>query len=86
MSAPKSWDDVQGVKHVQFRSFPLAADGRAVPPMAAELWAAGCDDETAIFVADQLCRHGITMIRRNSDGTVSYIGAHEWRANNKEQL
>lgn len=60
------------------RAFPDAADGRPVPPMAAEIWAAGADLDTANFVARQLAASGIAMIRRNADGTISYIGASEW--------
>ena len=47
--------------------------------MAVELWAAGADTETANFVARQLAVSGIAMIRQNADGTISYIGAEEWR-------
>lgn len=60
------------------RSFPGAADGRPPMPMAAELWAAGCDLDTAQFAARQLAFAGIAMIRRNGDGTVTYIGAEDW--------
>lgn len=59
------------------RAFPDAADGRPIPPMSAEIWAAGADTETAIFVARQLAMYGIAMIRRNEDGTISYIGADQ---------
>lgn len=61
------------------RSFPTAADGRPIPPMAVELWAAGADVETANFVARQLAASGIAMIRQNADGTISYIGSEEWK-------
>lgn len=63
-----------------FRAFPDVADGLRIPPMAVELWAAGCDHETAAFVARQLAASGVAMIRQNADGTVSYIGAEEWQA------
>jgi chromosomal replication initiation ATPase DnaA len=45
------------------RSFPEAADGLPQVPMEAELWAAGCDLETARFVAKQLARDGYTLIK-----------------------
>lgn len=61
------------------RSFPEAADGRPSTPMAVELWVAGCDLDTARFVANHLAFNSIAMIRHNDDGTVSYIGAEEWQ-------
>jgi len=45
------------------RSFPEAADGLPQAPMEAELWAAGCDLETARFVAKQLDREGYRLIK-----------------------
>ena len=45
------------------RSFPEAANGLPALPMEAELWAAGCDLETARFVARQLGNQGYTLIR-----------------------
>ena len=45
------------------RSFPEAADGRPSLPMEPELWAAGCDMETARFVARQLAAQGYTLVR-----------------------
>ena len=68
------------------RVFPEAADGRPVPAMAAEIWAAGADTETASFVAQQLASAGIAMIRRNIDGTISYIGAENWTAETISEL
>jgi len=50
------------------RSFPEAADGRPALPMEAELWAAGCDHETARFVARQLDVRGYTLIRAEDIG------------------
>ncbi len=45
------------------RSFPEAADGLPQVPMEAELWAAGCDLETARFVAHQLGKHGYVLMK-----------------------
>jgi hypothetical protein len=45
------------------RSFPEAANGLPQAPMEAELWAAGCDLETARFVAKQLDREGYRLIK-----------------------
>lgn len=45
------------------RSFPEAADGRPALPMEPELWAAGCDHETARFVARQLRQDGYYLVR-----------------------
>ena len=45
------------------RSFPEAANGLPQAPMEAELWAAGCDLETARFVAKQLDRDGFVLIK-----------------------
>jgi hypothetical protein len=45
------------------RSFPEAANGLPQAPMEAELWAAGCDLETARFVAKQLERDGFVLIK-----------------------
>jgi hypothetical protein len=45
------------------RSFPEAANGLPQAPMEAELWAAGCDLETARFVAKQLDRMGYTLVK-----------------------
>jgi hypothetical protein len=45
------------------RSFPEAANGLPQVPMEAELWAAGCDLETARFVAQQLERDGFVLIK-----------------------
>jgi hypothetical protein len=45
------------------RSFPEAADGLSQVPMEAELWAAGCDLETARFVAKQLGRDGYMLVK-----------------------
>jgi hypothetical protein len=45
------------------RSFPEAADGLPQVPMEAELWAAGCDLETARFVAQQLDREGYRLVK-----------------------
>jgi hypothetical protein len=45
------------------RSFPEAADGLPQVPMEAELWAAGCDLETARFVAKQLGREGYMLVK-----------------------
>jgi len=50
------------------RSFPEAADGRPSLPMEEELWAAGCDLETARFVARQLDVNGYTLIRAEDIG------------------
>ena len=45
------------------RSFPEAANGLPQAPMEAELWAAGCDLETARFVAQQLERDGYVLVK-----------------------
>lgn len=45
------------------RSFPEAGDGTPTPPMAAEIWAAGADTETARFVARQLRQDGYYLVR-----------------------
>ena len=45
------------------RSFPEASNGLPQAPMEAELWAAGCDLETARFVAQQLERDGFALIK-----------------------
>ena len=47
----------------EHRSFPEAANGLPALPMELELWAAGCDTETARFVARQLNAQGYTLIR-----------------------
>jgi hypothetical protein len=47
----------------EVRSFPEAANGLPQAPMEAELWAAGCDLETARFVAKQLDREGYVLIK-----------------------
>jgi len=44
------------------RSFPDAADGRPLPPMAYDLMAAGLSSEDACFVAVQLRRKGFYLI------------------------
>ena len=45
------------------RSFPEAANGLPQAPMEAELWSAGCDLETARFVAKQLARDGYVLVK-----------------------
>jgi len=68
---PKKADDHQGVGEdirggsgmSDARSFPEAANGLPQAPMEAELWAAGCDLETARFVAKQLDREGYRLIK-----------------------
>lgn len=45
------------------RSFPDAADGRPIPPMAAELWAAGLNTDDANFAARQLRGNGYYLVR-----------------------
>ena len=52
----------------EHRSFPDAANGLPILPMEAELWAAGCDNETARFVARQLDANGYTLIRAEDIG------------------
>jgi len=47
----------------EHRSFPDAGNGLPILPMQAELCAAGCDTETARFVARQLDAQGYTLIR-----------------------
>ena len=47
----------------EHRSFPEAANGLPQAPMEAELWTAGCDLETARFVAKQLDREGYRLIK-----------------------
>lgn len=53
---------------IDARSFPEAADGTPALPMEPELWAAGCDLETARFVARQLDAHGYTLVRAEDIG------------------
>ena len=50
------------------RSFPEAADGTPTLPMEAELWAAGCDHETAKFAARQLREQGYYMVKPSDLG------------------
>lgn len=50
------------------RSFPEASDGRPSLPMEPELWAAGCDLETARFVARQLRQQGYYLVRPDDLG------------------
>ncbi|TNC14868.1 hypothetical protein FF100_04630 [Methylobacterium terricola] len=50
------------------RSFPEAADGRPASDEEVMLWAAGCDTETARFVAGQLQRQGVTLVRAPRQG------------------
>ena len=45
------------------RSFPEAHDGRPARPMEVELWAAGCDTETARFVARMLAAAGYRLVK-----------------------
>ena len=52
----------------EHRSFPEAGNGLPVLPMQAELWAAGCDVETARFVARQLDAQGYTLVRAEDIG------------------
>jgi hypothetical protein len=47
----------------EHRSFPEAGNGLPALSMEAELWAAGCDRETARFVARQLAADGYTLVR-----------------------
>jgi len=50
------------------RSFPDAADGRPLPPMAYDLMAAGLSSEDACFVAVQLRRNGFYLIHPDRIG------------------
>ena len=52
----------------EHRSFPDAANGLPILPMEAELWAAGCDHETARFVARQLAKDGYVLVRAEDIG------------------
>ena len=52
----------------EHRSFPDAGNGLPILPMQAELWAAGCDIDTARFVAGQLDAEGYTLIRAEDIG------------------
>ena len=45
------------------RSFPEAADGRPLPPMANELMTAGLSDDDARFVARRLRDDGYYLVR-----------------------
>ena len=47
------------------RSFPEAADGKPISEEEALLWGAGCDPETARFVARQLQRQGVMLVKTN---------------------
>jgi hypothetical protein len=62
------------------RSFPEAANGLPQVPMEAELWAAGCDLDTARFVAKQLGREGYVLIKPHDLWTAHkhYEGAHRY--------
>lgn len=51
-----------------YRSFPDAADGRPLPPMADELMAAGLNDEDARFVARMLRDQGYYLVREADIG------------------
>lgn len=53
---------------VEKRSFPDAANGLPQIPMEVELWAAGCDHDTARFVAHQLGENGYSLIRAQDIG------------------
>lgn len=50
------------------RDLTDAANGLPILPMEPELWAAGCDHETARFVARQLAAKGYTLIRAEDIG------------------
>ena len=50
------------------RSFPDAADGRPLPPMANELISAGLAPDDARFVARMLRRDGYYLIRADDIG------------------
>ena len=50
------------------RSFPEAADGRPLPPMADELMSAGLSGEDARFVARMLRRDGYYLVRADDIG------------------
>lgn len=50
------------------RSFPEAADGSPSLPMEPELWAAGCDLDTARFVARQLASDGYSLTKADELG------------------
>lgn len=45
------------------RIWPDAADGSPSLPMEPELWAAGCDLDTARFVARQLAKDGYALVK-----------------------
>ena len=49
------------------RSFPDAADGRPLPPMADELMTAGLSGEDARFVAIQLAQNGLMLVPAPQD-------------------
>ena len=53
---------------IEHRSFPEAGNGLPILPMQSELWAAGCDIDTARFVARQLDASGYTLIRAEDIG------------------
>lgn len=50
------------------RSFPDAADGRPMPPMAYELMAAGLGEDDARFVARVLRQEGYYLVRSEDIG------------------
>lgn len=52
------------------RSWPDAGDGTPTSDMAVHLWAAGCDPETARFVAMMLERSGL-VIQASDPSTLS---------------
>lgn len=55
-------EDRTGVRVTAYhRSFPEAADGRPMPPMADELMTAGLNCEDARFVAIQLAQNGLRL-------------------------
>lgn len=59
------------------RSFPDAADGRPVPPMAAELWAAGLSVDDANFAAVQLRQSGYYLVRADDVGWPEIMAFNE---------
>ncbi len=60
--------DCDGRGELVSRSFPDAADGTPTLPMEPELWAAGCDHDTAKFTAGMLRQQGYYLVRPSDLG------------------
>jgi len=61
------------------RSFPEAADGTPTLPMEPELWAAGCDHETAKFTARMLREKGYCLVPSEPTNAMIEAGYLAWQ-------